>query len=83
MKKPNIEKLSRKAAEAIIVELAAELPVAKLSLAELANVLGAIQLGYARGYLAATTAAGDSLRHLVPGLAPGGRRLSLVKPVRK
>lgn len=73
MKAAEIQKLSREAAEEIIVELADELPIKKLTLAELAGVLGAIQLGFARGMLKSATMQGERMAALMPGLGTFGK----------
>ncbi len=79
MKAKEIEAASRKAAEDIMVEMAGEFApvIRKLSMDQLGTVLGAIQLGYARGALASANYMGERIKTLVPGLG------ELVKPRRR
>lgn len=73
-----LETKARDEAEKIMLELPdAVAPLIKrLTTEQLGDVLGLIQLGYARGYLHATTYQGDKLREMMPtvGLAVKRRR---------
>lgn len=68
MKAADIQKKSLAEARKVLVEIAEDLAplVRKLTTAELSVVLGAVQLGYARGMLDSATMLNDKMGAMLP-----------------